>query len=118
MVVDDDTDMMSLVEITLAEDSRIEILGRASTAAEAIEAVRESSTDLIILDHFIHGDVMGLQAAPLIKAVAPEIKILLFTSHDLAIEASREAAIDRYLHKSRIVELLPCVQELLGLESS
>ncbi len=59
---------------------------------------------------------MGLQAAPLIKAVAPDIRIILFTSHDLALEVSREPTIDTYLHKSDMAKLLPTALRLLGLE--
>jgi hypothetical protein len=59
---------------------------------------------------------MGLQAAPAITQVAPEAAILLFTSHDLELEARREPAVDRFLLKRDISELVPTVREMLGLE--
>ncbi len=71
---------------------------------------------MTILDHFIDGQIMGLQAAPLIKAANPNTRIILLTSHDLALEASREPAIDAYLRKSDLAKLLPTVLRLLGLE--
>ena len=58
---------------------------------------------------------MGIALAPMIKAVAPGARILLFTTHDLATEVSREPAIDRYLRKHDLAELLPVVREMLGL---
>ncbi len=47
----------------------------------------------------------------------PDIKIILFTSHDLAIEASREPTIDTYLQKKDLNKLLPTVLRLLGMDS-
>ena len=116
VIVEDDKDMRTLIRITLQTDSRLELLGSAATAEEAVELARETKPDVVILDHFIDGKVMGLDAAPLIKQVSPESKVLLFTSHDLLVEARREPAVDEYLRKHDIGRLLPTVQRLLGLD--
>lgn len=116
VVVEDDHDMQLLIRVTLQQDGRLELKGACATAREAVEAARELQPQLVILDHFIDGDVMGLDAAPEIKRAAPRSKVLLFTSHDLQVEARREAAIDRYLPKRDIADLLPAVQQMLGLE--
>jgi DNA-binding NarL/FixJ family response regulator len=116
VVVEDDTDMRLLIELTLGIDDRLQISGGCATAAEAITEAKALQPDLVILDHFIEGDIMGLQAAPAIKAAAPHAMILLFTSHDLEVEARRERAVDRFLLKRDIAELVPTVQEMLGLE--
>lgn len=115
MVVEDDADMQMLIELTLGADSRLEVTGRAATATDAVELAKEMQPDLIILDHFIFGDIMGLEAAPDIKQAAPDAIILLFSSHDLKAEASREPAVDEFLFKNNISDLLPTVQRLLGL---
>jgi len=115
VVVEDDRDMQMLIELTLGADARLHVSGCAATAAEAVEQAREMQPDLVILDHFIDGDVMGLQAAPAIKEAAPDAAILLFTSHDLMVEASREPAITEFLLKRDIGQLMPTVQRLLGL---
>jgi DNA-binding NarL/FixJ family response regulator len=116
VVVEDDRDMQLLIQLTLQVDSRLEISGCAATAAAAIELARETQPALVILDHFIDGDVMGLEAAPAIKDAAPDAQVLLFTSHDLKIEARREPSVDEFLLKRDIAELMPTVQRLLGLE--
>ena len=77
---------------------------------------REVQPELVILDHFIDGDVMGLEAAPAIKQVAPDAQVLLFTSHDLEIESAREPSIDEFLLKRDIAELMPTVHRMLGLD--
>lgn len=115
VVVDDDVDMQLLIQLTLAKDSRLELSGRCSTALEAVELARELQPGLVILDHFIDGDIMGLEAAPLIHEAAPDARILLFTSHDLAIESQREPAIDGFLLKRDIGVLMETVQRLLEL---
>ena len=58
---------------------------------------------------------MGLEAAPLIKAVAPNAKILLFSAFDLKKEADAEPAIDAFLGKSDVGLLLKTVQWMLHL---
>ena len=116
VVVEDDTDMRMLMEVMLDADSRLELSGTAATAAEAVAAARMLQPDLVVLDHFIDGTVMGIDAAPRIKEVAPATSILLCTSHDLQLEAERSATIDGYLNKRDISRLLETVQRMLGLD--
>lgn len=115
VVVEDDVDMQLLIEVTLAADARLEVSGRCTTAAEAVAEARRIQPDLVILDLFIDGATMGLDAAPDIKCVAPDVRILLFTSHDLRVECEREPAVDEFLLKTHFAELVPTVQRLLGL---
>lgn len=116
VVVEDDADIRFLITLTLRADERIEITGEAATAAEAIELARTEQPGLIILDHYIDGDVMGLDAVPALKDAAPEAKILLFSSHDLGAEVARQPLVDKFLRKDRMAELLPTVQSLLSLD--
>ena len=116
VVVEDDRDMRLLVRVTLAADPRIEVAGEATSAEEALSMVPTLDPGLIILDHAIDGDMTGLDAAPLLKRLAPKAKILLFTAYDLAAQAGAEPAIDAFLRKDDIDLLLRTVQRLLKLE--
>lgn len=116
VVVEDDRDMRLLVRVILAADPRIEVAGEAASADEALALARTLDPGLIILDHAIDGDMTGLDAAPLLKRLAPHAKILLFTAYDLAVQAGAEPAIDAYLRKDDIDRLLRTVQRLLRLE--
>ena len=118
LVVEDDLDMQLLVQLRLSADSRLRFCGAATNSTDAIALANGMGRGVIILDHFIEGEIMGLQAAPLLKAVAPEMLIILLTSHDLAIEVSREPAIDAYLRKSDMKNLLPTALRLLGIDPS
>ena len=116
VIVEDEPDMRALISLVLGRDPRLELVGEAASAAEAIAMLDSCDPGLIILDHGIEGDIMGLEAAPLLKAKAPNAKILLFTAFDMRREASLEPAVDEFLRKDRIGDLLPTVQRLLGLE--
>ena len=56
------------------------------------------------------------QEAPLLKEVAPQAKIILFTAHaDLRGRAADEPAIDAFLVKTDVGQLLSLAQTLSGL---
>ena len=117
VVVEDSQEMRFIIERTLRKDGRLELDDGAVSADEAIAAAKDNQPDLVILDHFIEGDVLGLQCAPLIKQVAPGAKILLFSDFDLKQEAAGEPAVDMFLPKKRLSDLLTTVQDLLGLQT-
>lgn len=116
VVVEDEPDMRMLIRLNLTADPRIVVAGEASTAEEAVELARTTSPGLIILDHQIDGEVMGLEAASLLKGAAPHAKILLFTAFDLDAEAAANPFVDDFLSKTDFALLLPVTQRLLGLE--
>lgn len=116
VMVEDDPDYRLLIRVAIGVDPRFEMSGEAPSVETGIELAREAHPRLIILDHDLEGRMVGLSAAPKLKAAAPEAKILLFTAYDLEAEARREPAIDAYLRKDEIGKLLPTAQRLLGLE--
>lgn len=116
VVVEDEPDMRMLISMMLAKDDRLELLGEAASAEEALAMLESLEPGLIVLDHGIEGDIMGLEAAPLLKAKAPNAKILLFTAFDMSREAAAEPAVDGFLRKDRIDQLLPTVVRLLDLD--
>jgi DNA-binding NarL/FixJ family response regulator len=116
VLVEDDPDYRLLIRVALGADPRFEMSGEAPTVESGIELAREAHPSLIILDHNLEGEMIGLSAAPQLKEAAPESKILLFTAYDLEAEARREPAVDAYLRKDEIGKLLPTAQRLLGLE--
>lgn len=116
VIVEDDADMRTMIRAILSIDRRIEICGEAANAADAVELARTLDPGLVVLDHSIEGEIMGLEAAPMIKAVAPKAKILLFSAFDMRKDAEAEPAVDEFLSKSDVRKLLPTVQRLLDLQ--
>ena len=116
VAVEDDPAFQVLIRATLAEEPELDILDEMpATVARALEVAREVQPRLIILDHNLGGEMVGLSAAPKLKEAAPDAKILLFTAYDIAAEARREPAVDAYLRKDDVEQLLPTSNRLLGL---
>jgi DNA-binding NarL/FixJ family response regulator len=116
VVVENDPDFRLLIRVELARDPRIEISGEAASSEEALRLLASSGPGLVILDHYLDDETRGLEAAALIKEAAPQARVLLMSSEDLAREAARQPAVDAFLRKTDIDRLLPLTQRLLGLE--
>lgn len=116
VVVEDDADIRFLIKLTLQADPRIEVTGEAATAEDAIRMAQREEPGLIILDHYIEGTVMGLDAVPDLKKAAPMAKILLLSSHDLSAEVARQPLVDAFLRKDHMEDLLRTVQAMLDLQ--
>ena len=117
VAVEDDPAFQVLIRATLGEASELDVMDEMpATIERALEVAREVQPKLIILDHNLGGEMIGLSAAPKLKEAAPEAKILLFTSYDIGAEAKREPAIDAFLRKDNVDQLLPTSNRLLGLE--
>jgi DNA-binding NarL/FixJ family response regulator len=117
VAVEDDPDFQKLIRVTLGGEPRLTMAKDMPTSIErAVEVARELSPRLIVLDHNLHGKMVGLSGARKLKEVAPEAKVLLFTAYDVAAEARRESAIDEYLHKDDVDQLLPTALRLVGLD--
>ncbi|MEY2570261.1 MAG: hypothetical protein QOE63_611 [Acidimicrobiaceae bacterium] len=120
-IVEDDPDLRVLIRLMIKRDDRFEVVGEAASAAAAIALLEATKAEigLIVLDHAIEGDIMGIQAAPLLKAIAPGAKIILFTAYEhLQTEAEAEPAIDAFLLKTDISKLLPLAQHLVGFDGT
>ena len=117
VVVEDDPDVQFLVETIFAMDSRFALAGVADSAEVALETARTSDPGVIVLDHGLAGALTGLEAAPRLKEVAPQSKIIVFTARsELRGPAEDEPAVDAFLLKTDSEQLLPLAQHLTGLD--
>ena len=114
LLVEDDRAIRVFVEILLSTEPDLELVGTAGSAERAIELVAELAPDLVLLDHQLDGPLTGVEAAPRLKVAAPGVLVLLCTALDLAGQAAAEPAIDGYLRKDDLVDLLDVVRALLG----
>ena len=116
VVVEDDPDVQFLVEVVFSEDDRFSVAVLAASAEDALEMARTTERGIIVLDHGLAGALTGLEAAPRLKEVAPNAKIILFTAHaELRHSAADEPAIDAFLLKTDVTQLLPLAQRLTGI---
>ena len=117
VVVEDDPDVQFLIETILSMDDRFSVAGMAASAEAALEMARMTELEIIVLDHGLAGALTGIEAAPRLKEVAPNVKIILFTTHaELRQAAADEPAIDAFLLKTASARLLALAQTLTGMD--
>ena len=118
VIVEDDPDIQSLISTIFSMDPRFSVAGLADSAEEAVELVRTTSPEIIVLDDRLDGSLTGVDAVPQFKAAAPGAKIILFTAHaDLQARVVGQPGIDAFLLKTETGELLPLAQQLTNMLS-
>jgi DNA-binding NarL/FixJ family response regulator len=117
LLVEDDATVRSVVEIILSTEPDLELVGTATTAERGIELVRELAPDLVLLDNQLEGALTGVEAAPTMKGDSPSVVVLLCTALDLASAAAQEPAIDGYLRKDDLADLVDVVRGLLARQA-
>ncbi len=116
-VVDDTRAIRDAVRRYFEPERDLVICGEAENGELAIDRVRELEPDVVLLD--LSMPVMnGLDAARVIKSIAPATHILMLTLHNypaLALEA-RKVGIDRVLSKdgSAGAEVLQAVRTVMA----
>ncbi len=89
MVVDDHALFAEALMLTLAIDERIEVVGWASSGAEAISLAAALRPDVVLMD--VHmPDVDGIEATRRIRGMSPRPEVLMLTGETSA-EAKRHA---------------------------
>jgi CheY-like chemotaxis protein len=78
-VVDDRIEVQELLAIRLGMVAGLQLVGQGYTGSEAVELARSVSPDLMILD--LQMPVMGgAEAIPLLRALCPQMRIVIYTS--------------------------------------
>ena len=119
IVVEDDEDVQFLIESEFSLAARFAVLGVSKTAEEAFEMARTTKPAIIVLDHALAGQMTGLEAAPRLKELDPQAKVIFFTAHsELRHSVEDEPAIDAFILKTEGAQLLRVVQQMLGTAGS
>jgi DNA-binding NarL/FixJ family response regulator len=80
-IVDDHPVFRQGLRDVLETDSRLHVIGEASTGEEAIELTSTLKPDVILMDINLP-DLMGLQVTRKIKSFLPETKVVVITGYD------------------------------------
>jgi DNA-binding NarL/FixJ family response regulator len=115
-LVDDNSDIRKAVGRLFHVHPNFEVVGEAEHGREAVEKAPTLRPDLIVLD--LSMPVMnGLEAAPLLVKILPNVWIILFTAHD-GPEVDRLASavgIHAVVPKSKAsTHLIPQAEALIG----
>lgn len=114
LVVDQNDDFLDALSSLLTNDPGLEVVGRAHTAAEAIERAEELLPDLVLLD--VSSDTSGLKAVPRLKALhpAPLVLLMIFHKSQAADLAAIGAGADGCVSKAGVPDrLLATIRERL-----
>ena len=103
-----------MLRTCIEQDPQWKVCGEAENGKQAIEKVAELKPDIVLLD--LQMPVMnGLDAARRIKAIAPNVAMLMFTMHaspELLREAHAAGIRDVVSKTDRLVErLFPALRE-------
>ncbi len=110
LVVDDTPDILDVICVWLEMDDRIEVVGRATNGAEAVEMVASSRPDLVVMD--VQMPTMdGLTAAGLIRRDVPEVSLVLMSACPSYYfdEKLRASGADAFIDKLEFAEAFPRV---------
>jgi diguanylate cyclase (GGDEF)-like protein/PAS domain S-box-containing protein len=115
VLADDRPELRMMIRLALELAGGFEVVGEASTGADAIALARQQQPDVVLLDVLMPG-MTGLEALPQITRVAPESKVVILTAVDTTTFHSDEygaatATLDKAIGPSRVVEQLT---ELVG----
>ena len=117
MVVDDEEDMVRLLQLTLANESRYQLL-LATDGAAALEIARREKPDVVFLD-ILMPDVDGYQVCRALKqdpeAAHAKVVVLTALAQEVDRQRAQEAGADDYFTKPfSPTALLDKLEELLG----
>jgi two-component system chemotaxis response regulator CheB len=79
LIIDDSVVVRRMVARVLEGDPEIEVVGALPGVPQALPRIHELQPDFVILDVEMP-DVTGLQAIPLIRQIAPEARIVMFSA--------------------------------------
>lgn len=106
LVVDDDADIRSLLQMTLGFDG-FEVVGHATNGLEAIEQATALRPDLIVLD--LTMPIMGgLEALPLLRTGSPNSRVVILSalSSSQMKEQTTAAGASAYVEKPEAITRL------------
>ncbi|TWG98202.1 PAS/PAC sensor hybrid histidine kinase [Nocardioides sp. J9] len=108
VVIDDAPELRALVGARLRSSGLFEVVGEGGDGGEAMVLAHEHQPDLMLLDTSMPV-LDGLEALPLVLAVSPDTKVVVFTgfeSRGLAGRAYELGAAD-FIEKSTPIDQLP-----------
>jgi CheY-like chemotaxis protein len=109
VIVDDHVDVRELLTLRLAMVPDLALVGQAANGADALELARTFSPELMILD--LRMPVMGgAEAIPLLRAVAPKMRIVVYTSDtdgaDLSGGSRPDAVVLKGANLGKLVDVI------------
>jgi DNA-binding NarL/FixJ family response regulator len=119
LIVDDHTMFLQGIISLLEQEANINIVDKAVNGIEALEIIKKSAIDLIILDISMPA-MDGIELSKILKKQHPQIKILIVSTHSNAMIVSRliRIGVNGYLLKNaEKEELLKAINTIASGEN-
>jgi DNA-binding NarL/FixJ family response regulator len=119
LIVDDHTMFLQGIISLLEQEPNINIVDKAVNGIEALEIIKKSAIDLIILDISMPA-MDGIELSKILKKQHPQIKILIVSTHSNAMIVSRliRIGVNGYLLKNaEKEELLKAINTIASGEN-
>ncbi|MGQ9869397.1 response regulator transcription factor [Leptodesmis sp.] len=116
LIVEDDPMMQLGLEQTLGDQAHFQIVGQAADGHTAVEMAQQLQPDVIVMDIGLPRQD-GIAATQQIKAVLPDVRIVMLTSHTTETEviAALSSGADAYCIKgtnvNRLLAAIAAAQE-------
>lgn len=114
LVVDDSSTILHMICTLLEHHKLVEVVGKAETALQAIDAVRALSPDLVLMDAEL-SEMSGLRTALVVSEICPATRIILMTMEPLNTEAGKHfraaCAAHAVIYKPRFLNELAVLLE-------
>lgn len=114
LVVDDHPLMREAIRTTVAEEVDLLVIGEAADGLEGLKLARDLQPDVIIMDLLMPG-MDGLEAIARIRAVDPQVKILVVTSlnnEERVLAAIQAGALGYFPKTSSRATLLNAIRQV------
>jgi DNA-binding NarL/FixJ family response regulator len=100
LLADDHELYAETLELLLALDDRVEVVGRAASGAQAIALAVGLQPDVVLMDVYMPC-VDGIRATRAVKALLPGIRVVMLSSSAAVedVERARDAGASGYLTK-------------------
>ena len=114
LLVDDHPLVLAGGKSFLPKSDRFEVVGEASSGPEAINRAKETSPDVVVMDITMPG-MNGLEATKCLRAISPEMKVLILTVHDKRefvremIQAGARGYVRKNTHPGDLISAIECV---------
>jgi DNA-binding NarL/FixJ family response regulator len=108
LIADDSLGFGALAQAWLKGSDEIEVVGAAHTAEHAIETIRETAPDVVVLDRLLPQPEDSEQVLDHVRRTLPETAVLLVSGmpDDMLAAEARAAGADHYVSKAANPETL------------
>jgi two-component system, NarL family, response regulator NreC len=115
LIADDHTVLRSGLRMLLDAQADMQVVGEASDGSQVLHQLADLQPDILLLDLSMPG-LGGLEALPLIRKHAPQVRVLILTMHDdesYLRQALREGAVGYVLKRAADTELLSALRAVM-----